>query len=206
MKNPEKYKVVENRVYKDGRLTGYINQLERQKKPRTTAFAVVNGKLVYEKSGRRVPKKFGYKVDKFGFVENKKGRVVGMSTAHMKKHDLFSFPSFSPEPELRRPLAPVSYFSEKAIEHVDYKEVVETLVPVAPVLENVLEPGILSVSQRSRINYANALNSAVEAGFITDAEAQRYFDYYHNATEKERTQLWQELEQYFEDLGYDYFD
>ena len=84
----------------------------------------------------------------------------------------------------------------------DFREIAEVndniispTLPFAP-------PGIVTVGQRSYYNFASLLNRAVEAGYLTEEEAQKYFEYYQDANDKGRTKLWDEMYDYFEDVGY----
>ena len=60
------------------------------------------------------------------------------------------------------------------------------------------------VAIKSTINFANVLNDAVHAGFMSEEEALRRFTEYKKATtDEERSRLWDSLHEYNELQGYE---
>ena len=229
---PEQYRIKSGRVYKGGRLKGYIGKLPASKlkvpKSQRKNFILKPGNagFFHKKSGRRASnKKYTWdfapnSFDKF-VVKNEKGEIVGnidignLSSTEAIDTLIFGYvqpqfndyalpeidaPSFKPtKPEGFSEVGLDSFFS-------DYKQVLEVLGPTIGPSGKVLGPGVISVEQRSYVNFANALNSAVEAGYITEAEAAEYFKWYSYANDKQKAQLWDELYDYYEEMGFDYFE
>lgn len=62
----------------------------------------------------------------------------------------------------------------------------------------------VSVRVKSLINFANYVNDAAQAGFISEQEAQRRFEQYKAATtDAKRSELWNSIHEYLEEAGYE---
>lgn len=62
----------------------------------------------------------------------------------------------------------------------------------------------VSVRVKSLINFANYVNDAAQAGFISEQEAQRRFEEYKAATtDAKRSELWNSVHEYLEEAGYE---
>lgn len=224
--NEHLYTIKANRVYKDGRLKGYLGKqpIPKLKVPKGKLGNIEigpTGTLRYKKSGRPVSAKYFGGIKEIispktitVVVMSKSGNVLGAyRRPNIRALMGSSYSSiFAAEPtEIELPSTRLSMpegFTESGLDPFfsDYKQVLEVLGPTIGPSAELLGPGVISVEQRSYVNFASALNAAVEAGFITEEEADEYFKWYNYADEKGKGQLWDELYDYYEDQGFDYFE
>lgn len=232
--NQSEYRIKENRVYKGGRLKGYIGQVKAQRVPKSQrrTFEVTEEKgLRFADTGRKPSAKYqlvlgkGKGLYRKFYVANKSGKIVGKLKTNydfVKTLDLFyglddkywsqkEYDDSYDTPEITLPATELhkpAGFTEIGLDPFfsDYKQVLETLGPTIGPASQVLGPGVISVEQRSYVNFASALDSAVTAGFITEEKAAEWFKWYSYADDKQKAILWDELYDYYEDEGFDYFD
>ena len=67
-----------------------------------------------------------------------------------------------------------------------------------------LEPDSITKRQRGALNYAKCLREAVDAGFITSQKATALMRIYEPASDTRRGELFNELERYFDEIGFEY--
>ena len=67
-----------------------------------------------------------------------------------------------------------------------------------------LEPDSITKRQRGALNYAKCLREAVDAGFITSQKATAMMRIYEAASDTRRRELFDELERYFQEIGFVY--
>ena len=201
-------------------------------KPKRRTFKLNEGKggLAYAKSGKPVKANLNMRFAGFDknynpimVAVNKKGKVVGrVQTNGMSLTEIYNIynnlskeeiarieqSSAEYEPEIELPSTKITMpagFTEVGLDpfYSNYKNVVEVLGPTIGPASKVLGPGAISVEQRSFVNFASSLNDAVNAGFLTEEEAEKYFKWYSYADNKQRSKLWDELYDYYEEEGYD---
>lgn len=67
-----------------------------------------------------------------------------------------------------------------------------------------LEPDSITKRQRGALNYAKCLREAVDAGFMSSQKATAMMKIYEAASDTRRRELFDELERYFDEIGFEY--
>ena len=191
-----------------------------------------SGILVYRSTGRKVPDHLNYEVrgknvykggKRIGTVgkgTSKEQKIVKAADTRRVKREAarqrkvereakrvketkieIKLPRSPSTPNIRTPQRPTELGPPPG-QYQDYKEIAEVNDNIISPTLSFAPPGIVTISQRSYYNFASLLNRATEAGYLTEEEAQKYFEYYQDANDKGRTKLWDELYDYFEDVGY----
>lgn len=70
--------------------------------------------------------------------------------------------------------------------------------------QSYLEPDSITKRQRGALNYAKCLREAVDAGFMTSQKAAALMKIYEAASDTRRGELFNELEKYFDEIGFEY--
>ena len=199
--------------------------------------------LIFEDTGRKATALYLLRTvdankNKF-VVLNRAGTVVGSLKSNFDYFEtirlFYGFEDTSNQtryydiPEIELPHVEIKMpkgFTEEGLDPFfsDYKEVVQTFGPLignnsglggstVDEIAKALGPGVISVTERSYINFANALDAAVNTinpktgkSYLTEEEARKYFKWYSFADDKQKGELWDELYDYYETLDFDYFD
>ena len=173
---------------------------------RKIKFAMWNGSLVYRESGKLVPNQSQYTIKtsasgrqtvyKNGVYVGRIGK--GTKTQQKKAAEIGSRRHKPTQvPKVERQARRFGKGREYEIE--SYEKTIQLKEAIAKQPTNRVPVAI-----KSTINFANVLNDAVHAGFMSEEEALRRFTEYKKATtDEERSRLWDSLHEYNELQGYE---
>lgn len=157
-----------------------------------TKFAIApSGLLVYRSTGKKAPTNY--------IVKNKtvyhKGRKIG----NVGKGTIKEQKNIARIDKKRKIVKPRIIKQPHDFTFSEFAEIKK----IQPYIK---EPAIINVDQQSLINYSSAINSAVESGFISKEEGNDLLNEFRNSNRDERAELWDSLEGFYEEIGFDYFD
>jgi hypothetical protein len=157
-----------------------------------TKFAVApSGLLVYRSTGKKAPSNYTIK-NKTVYHKGRKIGTVGRGTIKEQKN-------IAKIDKKRKIVNP------KIIKQ-PYDFTFSDLAKFKKIQPYIKEPAIINVDQQSLINYSSAINSAVNSGFISREEGNDLFNEFKKSNRDERAELWDSLEGFYEEIGFDYFE
>lgn len=170
--------------------------------PKMIKFAVgpTTGTLVYRETGQAVRGEYSIKDNRV----YRQGRLVGYigkgsasqqrRIAELDKRNASARRRSARRREIRRQLSEAEIRFE-TLGAVEYETVGGRRVPTH----------IYTMRERSQINFAHLLNRAVAEGKMSRDEAiRRYEQYLNTESSQDRSGLWDDLKNRFEEIGYQY--
>lgn len=157
-----------------------------------TKFAIApSGLLVYRSTGKKAPTNYTIK-NKTVYHKGRKIGNVGKGTIKEQKN-------IAKIDKKRKIVKP------KIIKQ-PHDFTFSDLAEIKKIQPYINEPAIINVDQQSLINYSSAIDSAVNSGFISREEGNDLFSEFEKSNRDERAELWDSLEGFYEEIGFDYFE
>jgi len=150
--------------------------------PKFTKFSLTPfGELVYRNTGRIAPTAYEIR-NKTVYNKGRKIGVIGKGTIAQQ-----------------RKIAAIASHRVGQQKRFSYRTLADLQEDQA-----YLEPDSITKRQRGALNYAKCLREAVDAGFITSQKATALMRIYEPASDTRRGELFDELERYFDEIGFEY--